>query len=89
MKAISFFCCIFTAALLVALYTSRHNQLIELRIRAMTFEKEVKVAEAKKKGLELALEQFFSPIRLEEIARKAQYAYLQVPSENDIVSLEE
>jgi hypothetical protein len=89
MRTVSFFVCIFITALLVALYTSRHNHLTELRIQARTLEKQVKMEEATKKQLELTLAQFFSPIRLEEIARKAQYAYLRPPIEKDIVTIEE
>lgn len=89
MRAVSFFICIFITALLVALYTSRHNHLTELRIEARTLERQVKMEEATKKQLELTLAQFLSPTRLEEIARKAQYAYLHPPSETEIVTIEE
>jgi hypothetical protein len=89
MRALSFFFCIFVTAGCIALYTSCYNELIELRIKAMTLEKEVKVEEAQKKRLELALEQFFNPIRLEETARKAQNAHLRSPTEKDIVEYQD
>lgn len=89
MRTFSFIAGIFITTILVALYTSRHNHLTELRIQARTLEKQVKIEEATKKQLELTLAQFISPIRLEEVARKAQYAYLQTPTEKDIVKLEE
>jgi hypothetical protein len=88
MRTLSFFVCIFITALLVAFYTSRHNHLTGLRIQARTLEKQVKMEEATKKQLELTIAQFMSPIRLEQVARKAQYAYLQQPTCKDIVTIE-
>jgi len=89
MRTLSFFICIFITALLVALYTSHHNHLTEVRIQARALEKQVTIEEATKKQLELTIAQFMSPIRLEEVARKAQYAYLHAPTEKDIVKIEE
>lgn len=89
MRAFSFLICIFITAFLVALYTSRHNHLTELRIEARTLEKQLKMEEATKKQLELAIAQFLNPTRLEEIARKAQYAHLHPPTEKEIVTIEE
>lgn len=89
MRAISFFICIFVTASLVALYTSRHNHLTEYRIQARTLEKQVHVEEATKKRLELTLAQFLNPIRLEDVAKKVQYAHLHSPTEKEVVTIEE
>jgi cell division protein FtsL len=75
-------------AVLVGLYISRHNQLTELRIRALSLEKELKVEEAEKRRLELEVALFMSPVRLEEIARKVQYSHLRQPSVDELLEIE-
>lgn len=89
MRTVTLMVCIFITTLLVTFYISRHNHLTELRIQARALEKQVKMEEATKKQLELTLAQFFSPIRLEEVGKKAQYAYLVSPTEKEIVKIEE
>ena len=88
MRVIPFVYCVMLTAVLVGLYISRHNQLTELRIRTLLLEKEVRVGEAEARRLELELAIFLSPVRLEEIARKVQYAYLRQPSMDEILEIE-
>lgn len=89
MRVLPFVYCVLLTGLLVGLYISRHNRLTELRIRALSLEKEVRVEEAEQRRLELELALFMSPVRLEEIARKAQYAHLRQPSVDELLQLEE
>jgi hypothetical protein len=63
--------------------------LTELRIRVLSLEKEVRVEEAEQRRLEVELALFMSPVRLEEIARKVQYAHLRQPSVDELLQLEE
>ena len=88
MRVIPFVYCVVLTALLVGLYISRHNQLTELRIRTLSLEKEVRVEEAEARRLELELALFLSPVRLEEIARKVQYAHLRQPSRDELLEIE-
>jgi hypothetical protein len=74
---------------LVALHIARHNTLTTYRIKAISFEKELKIEEAKKRGLELEMATFTSPLRLEEVAEKAQYSYLRQPSVDETLLLVE
>lgn len=88
MRVVPFIYCVLLTALLVGLYISRHNQLTELRIRALLLEKELRGEQAERRRLELELAVFFSPVRLEEIARKVQYAHLRQPSTDELVEIE-
>ena len=53
MRVVPFVYCGLLTAVLVGGYISRHNQRTELRIRALSLEKELKVDEAEKRRLEL------------------------------------
>lgn len=88
MRVVPFIYCVLLTALLVGLYISRHNQLTELRIRALLLEKELRGEQAERRRLKLELAVFFSPVRLEEIARKVQYAHLRQPSTDELVEIE-
>lgn len=88
MRVAPFVYCVLLTAVLVGLYISRHNQLTELRIRALSLEKELKVEEAEKRRLELEVALFMSPVRLEEIARKVQYSHLRQPSVDELLEIE-
>ena len=85
MRVVPFVYCVILTVVLVGLYISRHNQLTELRILALSLEKEVRVEEAERRRLELQIALFMSPVRLEEIARKAQYAHLRQPSNDELL----
>lgn len=80
---------VFLTALLTISYISKHNRLTELRIRAMSLERNLHTEEAEKKRLELEIEMFHSPVRLVGVARKAQYAHLRTPSNDEIINVEE
>ena len=80
MRVIPFVYCVVVAVILMGLYISRHNQLTEWRIRALTLEKEMRSEEAENRRLQLQLSEFVSPVRLEEIGKKVQYAHLHQPS---------
>lgn len=86
MRLLPFIYCVVLTAALVALYISRHNQLIETRIRVLSLEKELRLEEAESARLELEIAMFVSPVRLEAIARKAQYAHLKQPSKDEVMS---
>jgi cell division protein FtsL len=70
-------------------YIAKHNRLTELRIKAMSLERDVRMEEAEKKRLELEREIFLSPVRLMTVARKAQYSHLRKPSTDEIITIEE
>ena len=89
MRVVPFVYCVLFTALLVALYISRHNTLTKLRIRAISLERELRVQEAERRRLELECLMFVSPVRLEGIARKAQYASLRQPMQDEVLTLEE
>jgi hypothetical protein len=55
----------------------------------LSLEKELKIEEAEKRRLELELAIFCSPVRLEEVARKAQYAHLRSPKVDELLTLDE
>ena len=44
-----------------------------------------KIEEAEHRRLELQMASFMSPVRLEEVAKKAQYSHLRQPSVDDII----
>lgn len=71
----------------VALHIAHHNRLTTYRIRAISLEKELKIEEAKERGLELEMATFTSPLRLEEVAKKAQYSYLRQPSADENLAI--
>jgi cell division protein FtsL len=87
MRTVPFVYCVVLTSIFFALYISRHNTLTELRIRAVSLERRIRVEEAQVGRLELEFSQFLSPVRLEEMAKKAQYAHLQQPSKTDIRAL--
>ncbi len=89
MKLFPFIYCVVLITALVALHIAHHNSLTTYRIKAISFEKELKIEEAKKRGLELEMAIFTSPLRLEEVAKKAQYSYLRHPSVDENLSLVE
>ena len=88
MRVVPFVYCVMLTAVLVGLYISRHNRLTELRIRTISLEKELRIEEAEARRLELQLALFLSPVRLEEIARKVQYAHLRQPSVDELLEIE-
>jgi hypothetical protein len=88
MRVVPFVYCVMLTAVLVGLYISRHNRLTELRIRTICLEKELRIEEAEARRLELQLALFLSPVRLEEIARKVQYAHLRQPSVDELLEIE-
>ncbi len=88
MRVVPFVYCVVLTALLVGLYISRHNQLTQLRIRAVSLEKELRIVEAERRRLDLELALFLSPVRLEEIARKVQYSHLRQPLRDEILEIE-
>jgi len=83
-RIFSFVYCVVITVFFVALYIARHNQLVEMRIRVIALERELKIEEAKVRRLELQMASFLSPVRLEEVARRAQFSHLKQPSLNDI-----
>ena len=87
MRLIPFVYCVLLTGALVGLYISRHNQLTELRIQSIVLERAVKVEEAEVRRLQLEVARFLSPVRLEEIARKVQYAHLRQPSTDELLEL--
>ena len=87
MRLVPFVYCVLLTGALVGLYISHHNRLTELRIRSIFLERAVKVQEAERRRLQLEVARFFSPVRLEEIARKVQYAHLRQPSSNELMEL--
>jgi hypothetical protein len=87
MRLVPFVYCVLLTGALVGLYISRHNRLTELRIRSIALERAVKVEEAEVRRLQLEVARFLSPVRLEEIARKAQYAHLRQPSADELMEL--
>lgn len=89
MHRIPFFFCVVLTALLVACYITKHNRLTALRIQTISLEKMLKSEEATKKRLEVELATFLSPLRLQEIARKAQYAHLHQPAPSELYTLEQ
>jgi hypothetical protein len=89
MRIVPFVYCVVLTSVFFALYIARHNSLTELRIRAVSLERQIRVQEAQVSRLELEFSQFLSPVRLEEVAKKAQYAHLQQPSKNDIRTFNE
>lgn len=88
MRTIPFMYCLLLTALLGGMYIARHNRLTELRIRSLSLEKHMRVEEAERRRLELEVARFVSPVRLEEIARKVQYAHLRQPSTDELILLE-
>jgi len=82
-----FIYCVVLITALVALHIAHHNSLTTYRIKAIALEKELKIEEAKKRGLELEMATFTSPLRLEEVARKAQYSYLRQPPVDESLSV--
>lgn len=87
MRLIPFVYCVMLTGVLVGLYISRHNNLTELRIRSIALERSVKAEEAQARRLQLEVARFLSPVRLEEIARKVQYAHLRQPSADELMEL--
>jgi cell division protein FtsL len=85
MRVVPFVYCVVLTVVLAGLYISRHNHFTELRIRALSLEKELRSEEAEQRRLELQIALFTSPVRLEEIARKAQYAHLRQPSTDELL----
>lgn len=85
MRVGSFTYCVILTAFFVALYIAYHNRLTEARIRVLALEREVRAEEAKKRRLELYMASFLSPVRLEEVARRAQFSHLRQPSQHDII----
>lgn len=74
-------------ATLIFLYIREHNDLTELRIQVPKLEREISSLEAEKIKLQFELEQFFSPSRLEEISRRAQYAHLKQLEPSDCIDI--
>ena len=87
MRLVPFVYCVLLTGALVGLYISHHNRLTELRIRSIFLERAVKVQEAEMRRLQLEVARFLSPVRLEEIAGKMQYAHLRQPSSNELMEL--
>jgi cell division protein FtsL len=76
-------------AILGAFYIARHNRLTELQIKVPLLEKEIRMEEAEKKRLELELSVFFSPNRLEEVARKPEWAHLRPLQPHELFMLDD
>ena len=89
MRTVPFVYCVTLTSVFFALYIARHNTLTELRIRAVSLERQIRIQEAQVDRLELEFSQFLSPVRLEEVAKRAQYAHLKHPSKNDIRTLDD
>jgi hypothetical protein len=89
MRTVPFVYCVVLTSVLFALYIARHNRLTQLRIRAVSVERQIHEQEAQVGHLEFEFSQFLSPVRLEEAAKKAQYAYLQPPSKTDIRTIDD
>lgn len=89
MRTVPFVYCVVLTSVLFALYISRHNALTQQRIHVVFLERQIRAQEAQVGRLELEFAQFLSPIRLEEIAKKAQYAHLQQPSKTEIHTVDE
>lgn len=84
MRLIPFIYCVLITVLLMGLYIFRHNQLTEWRIQACHLEKEIRSEEAELLRLELERALFLSPVRLNEIGQKAEYAHLHQPSVDQV-----
>jgi cell division protein FtsL len=84
MRTVPFVYCVIITSILFAFYIARHNTLMQQRIQAVSLERQIRVQEAQVGRLDLEFSQFLSPVRLEEIAKKSQYAHLQHPSKADI-----
>jgi len=89
MKSLSFLFCLFITAFLTTRYIAKHNELIELRILAVSLEKELAMKEAEQQRLEMTIARALNPSRLLTIAKKAQYAHLHIPTNEEIIMLEE
>lgn len=89
MRTFPFMYCVILTSVLFALYIARHNRLTEMRIRAVSLERKIRVQKAQIERLELEISQFLSPVRLEEVAKKAQYAHLKQPSTTTIRMLDD
>jgi cell division protein FtsL len=89
MRIFPFFYAVILTFVLFTVYISHHNRLTQERILAVCLERQIKAIEAQVDALQLEYSQFLSPIRLEEIAKKAQYAHLKSVCRNDIRNIED
>lgn len=79
------FLCIMIAAAFVYAYINQQNEIMELRLKIPSVQKELKLVEEENVRLLYEIDRFQHPMHLMELLREPEFSHLKYPKTNEVI----